>query len=311
MPLIKLSDAITQTIAEVSERVKAGGVNVVGLETGFPALDHMLGGLRRKAVYFLGGRPGMGKTSLALAIAMENAKQKRKVLFLSLEMDASLLSLRVLSSLTGIPAERIERGKLTKDEFEAVQKVVADTKKLTFGILDESITSEEFVDYVAEFQQTHGLDLLVIDYVSLFRDKISYGENERVSRISNNMMQIAKSCDIPVLLLGQLNREVEKRENHVPILSDMRDSGSIEQDSFCVMFCYRPYYYEMMFDGGEPQEVEKDAKIIVAKHRQGEVGQVGAWFYPSRTMWTPKETHITPPEPTGLGPLAAMVRNGR
>lgn len=311
MPLIMLHTAIEDVIAEVSAHVEAGGVNVIGLDTGFPALDKMLGGFRNGSVYFLGGRPGMGKTALALTLALYEATKKRKVLFLSLEMPANLLSLRVLSSLTGIPAERIERGKLTKEEFEQVQAVVDKTKKLNFGVLDESLSSEDFLSMVYEFKEQHGLDFLVIDYISLFRDENKFGDNERIGRISNNMMSIAKTCNIPVLLLGQLNREVEKRENHIPVLSDIRDSGSIEQDAFCVMFCYRPHYYAMMFDGEDSLLIEKDAQILIAKNRQGEVGQITAWFHPSHMKWTPKDTHVTPPPPTNAGPLAAMVQRGR
>ncbi len=297
MALVQLNKAIEEPVQTISERVAAGGVDVVGLPTGFGQLDKVLGGLRKKELYILGGRPGMGKTSLALAMAMNVAFEK-KVLFLSLEMDASLLSVRVLSGQTGIPAERIERGRLSKDEMLQVQGVIKQTQHLQFGVLDDRMESDQFVEYAQEFAEKKSCDLIVVDYLSLLRDPNRFGDNERVARIVGNLRSVAYAADVPVLGLVQLNREVEKRENHVPTLSDIRDSGAIEQDAFCVMFTYRPYYYEMMLDGAPPVEVEKDAKIIVSKNRQGETGHVTVDFYPARMMWAPKDGGPPKPPPS-------------
>ncbi len=293
-----LHTALVNVIEEVSERVKKGGIDVVGISSGFPALDKATSGFRKKAVYVLSGRPGSGKTSLALCICMNIARQGKKVLFLSLEMDAELLALRVLAMLTGIPSDKIETGRLTLEEVNAVKGVLDVSKNLTFEVIDDTITSTLFADNIAKFQERHGLDFLAVDYLSLFTDPNTFGENERLGRVSKNMLRCAKQCDIPVLALSQLNREVEKRENHVPILSDIRDSGSIEQDAFAVFAVYRPHYYAMMFDGEEPLEIE-DAKIVILKQRQGEVGQVGVHFKPKQTLWLPKV--IEPKKPRKIG----------
>lgn len=282
-----LHNAITTVVEQVSERAKQGGIDVVGVPTGFPSLDAATSGLRKKAVYILAGRPGMGKTSLALCIAFNITRKGKKVLFLSMEMDAELLALRVLSMHTGIPSDRIERGKLSKEEVAKVQEVINITENLTFDIADDTIDSERFTGSIGTYQERYGLDFLVVDYISLFRDPNSLGENERLGRISKNMLACAKQCDIPVLVLSQLNREVEKRENHVPILADIRDSGAIEQDAFAVLAAYRPHYYAMMFDG-EPPEEEEDAKILILKQRQGEVGAINVVFKPQQTLWLPK-----------------------
>lgn len=290
-----LHSSLESYIETVSQRVLQGGVDIVGLSTQIPVIDDVLGGLRNSANYALGGRPGMGKTSLGLTIATNIALQKHPTLFLSLEMSAELLSLRLLSMQTGIPSRRIELGKLTHDELLLVQGVLKVTKDLTFNVIDGSIDSETFVGHVKGYQDKHGLDFLVVDYLSLFRDPNKFGDTERLARISANVFEVSRRCNIPCLSLVQLNREVEKRENHIPILSDIRDSGAIEQDAFAVLFCYRPHYYRMMFDGAEPEKVERDAQIIVAKNRQGEQGlQLPMDFIPERTLWLPRSTKNPP-----------------
>jgi replicative DNA helicase len=313
---ISLHNAIKKLIVTIDERVQQGGVVTVGIPTGFKSLDQHTGGLRKSAIYIIGGRPGMGKSGFAFALAKNVAKQDLKVLFLSLEMPAELMALRALSAYTGIPSERIERGQLSQQEFQAVQTAVKDTENITFDIIDGSVKSDEFITTMMS-KGSDAVDLIVIDYVSLFRDPSRYGETERVTNISTNLMTLRSVLQIPLVVLAQLNREVEKRENHIPILSDLRDSGALEQDAFFVGFCYRPHYYNMMFDGEAPLEVEKDASIIIAKNRQGQIGQVPLWFYPAQTLWTDVEERLpTLPSPTHVipesdGPLTRKVKEKR
>jgi replicative DNA helicase len=283
--MISLHSAVTQTIEVVSQRALLGGVDIVGLSSGFSILDDVTLGFRKNAIYFFAGRPGMGKTSFALTVARHIAK-KNKILFLSLEMSAELLALRTLSGATGIAQNKIERGRLTKDELLKVQGVVTDIQGLTFDLIDSMIDSTKFRDTVLQYQQQHGLDMLFIDYISLFTDDIRVNENERLTRIMRNLKQIASDCNIPIVVLAQLNREVEKREGHIPIPSDLRDSGSLEQDAFLIAFLLRPYYYEMLFNGQPPLLVEEDAKIIISKNRQGEIGQFSVHFHPQQMMWS-------------------------
>lgn len=293
-----LHGALVELIEEVSERARSGGIDVIGTSSGFADLDRATSGFRKKAVYIVAGRPGMGKTSFGLCVAYNVAKTKKKVLFLSLEMDASLLALRTLSMHTGIPSDLIERGRLTKEQLDAVRGVLDVTKDLHFEIADDTIDSVTFADNIQRYQERYGLDLLVVDYLSLFSDPNNFGDNERLGRISKSMLRCAKLCDIPTIALAQLNREVEKRDNHVPILSDIRDSGSIEQDAFAVLAVYRPHYYAMMFDGEPPRE-EEQAKILILKQRQGEVGAINLTYKPRQTLWLPETVDIKKPRRVG------------
>lgn len=273
-----------------------GGVQTVGLSTGFHSLDSVLGGLRKEALYVLAGRPGMGKTALAFAIALSVAKEGYNVHFLSMEMSAELLALRALSALTKVPSEKIERGLLSKEEFQRVSAARKEVEHVNFDIVGERLESQAFLDHVFLTHSKKPMDLVVIDYVSLCRDENKFGDNERVGRIIENFAHMARVIKAPVIAVAQLNREVEKRENHVPILSDLRDSGAIEQAAFSVLFTYRPYYYEMMFDGAEQLAIEKDAKIIVAKNRQGQAGvQVSVDFIPDQMKWMDKDKIVVRP----------------
>ena len=295
MPTVSLRSAVKKTIGEIEDRVSKGGVDCIGIPTGFHKLDEILSGLRKDSVYVIGARTSMGKTALAATIGMNVAQQGHKVLFLSLEMSANLLSLRMISGMTQIPAERIELGKITKDELNKVQGTLGNFDQLTFVIKDDTTSSEEFVAYAKEYQQKHGLDLLIIDYLSLFRDTMGSNDVERVGRISNNIRTIARDCDIPVISLVQLNREVEKREDHMPLLSDIRSSGDVEQDAFAVLLVVRPHYYAMMHNG-EEELLREDALIIIAKNRQGRTGRTRATFYPTQMRWEQLPPVLTEPK---------------
>jgi replicative DNA helicase len=294
MPLIKLATAVDRVAADAKQRAERGGESIVGLPTGFYRLDQELGGLRPDALYVLAGRPGMGKSACALSIALHAARQGQNVLFVSLEMSASLLALRVLSMTTGIAAGRIERGALTDDEMARVQAARSDAASLPIAIWDEPTTSDDLADRVVEIQRNHGLGLLVVDYVSLLRDGGKNGETERVTRISNNLRNIARVGQLPVLALAQLNREADKRDNHKPVLSDLRDSGSLEQDAHAVLFVFRPQYY-LLLQGESSHDEESDAEIIIAKNRQGRTGTTRAVFVPGRTLWLQPEPKPSPP----------------
>ena len=304
---VKLHDAIQYTLAEVSERFELGGIQTVVIPTGFKYLDAALNGLRNSALYVLGGRSGMGKTSLAYGIALNIAKQLRRTLFFSFEMDANLLALRALSAMSGVPGERIERGQMSKEELEKVRMVQAETKDLTFDIVSGKITSEELTEYLQKERVDVGLDFVVIDHVDLLADNMRFGSYDRMSQIAVNLALAARTTDLPILALAQLSRAVEQRENHVPILSDLRESGKLEENAFAVLFTYRPHYYAMMFDGAEPVEVEKDAKIIIAKNRQGELGQLTVDFFPAQMRWADRSTKVVIPS-VGDGPLTRKVK---
>jgi len=293
---VTLLDALQKHTGVIQTRVDAGGISTIGIPCGFNKVDSYLLGFRKQQLYILAGRTSMGKTACAMSMALNIAHTGNPVLFVSLEMDAELLSTRILSSRTGIPAERIELGKLDENEMFSVQEAYHQLDN-QFIIADQSLTSQGLLDLVDSMDPKPSF--IVIDYISLLRDGSEYGETERVTRISGNLREIARIANAPLLALSQLNRAVESRENHIPLLSDLRSSGSLEQDAFAVMLVYRPQYYAQLFDNKEEVEVEHDAKIIIAKNRQGVTGMTTATFYPKTMVWEQRDHPIVLPPSRG------------
>lgn len=312
-----IGDVAAKFVTDVGERKRLGGVETIGLPTGFWRLDDYLGGLQPDSLYLIGARTGMGKTSLALDIALNVARQNQRVLFYSLEMTAERLANRLLSRMTDIPGGKIVRGKLDDQEYRVVKQASTELADIPLAIADSTFGSEALMDHSETLAEKASvgdgppLGLIVIDYASLLRDPQKFGENERVGRISNNIRALARPdhLNIPIILLVQLNREADRRENHIPTLSDIRDSGSLEQDAHAVIFCYRPYYYELM-QGAERLSEERDAALIVAKNREGPQGKTKATFHPSKTMWTQERPDGMDPEPVKKS-LKERVREGR
>lgn len=295
---INLLDAIQKQTGVVQERVNQGGVTTIGLPCGFSKVDQYLLGFRKQQLYILAGRPSMGKTSCALSMAMNIAHNGNPVLFVSLEMDAELLSTRILSARTGIAADKIELGQLTEQEMFQVQEAYHENDKY-FIIADESLDSHKLLELVRDIEVKPAF--IVVDYITLLRDRSDHGQTERITQISGNLREIARICNAPLLALSQLNRAVESRDGHMPILSDLRDSGALEQDAFAVLFVYRPHYYARMFQDVPEEDIEHDAKIIIAKNRQGETGQTTATFHAKTMLWSQKNYEIQhPPSRGGL-----------
>lgn len=299
-----IGDVAASYLTDVKERKQKGGVDIIGLPTGFYRLDEYLGGLQPDAMYVVGARTGLGKTSLALDIALNVARQNKRVLFFSLEMTAERTVNRLLSRMTDIPGGRIVRGRIDGDELKRLKVAAEELADIPLAVADSTFTSEELIAHATDLaeraEQGGGpsVGLVVVDYISLLRDAQKYGENERLTRISNNLRSLARpdQLNIPMLVLAQLNREVDKREGHIPTLSDLRDSGAIEQDAHAVIFCSRPYYYELQA-GADPLPAEHDAALIIAKNREGPQGKTNAVFHPSRTMWTQTRPEGINPEP--------------
>jgi replicative DNA helicase len=312
-----ISDVAKSYLGVVEERQKGGGVDVVGIPTGFHRVDEMTGGLQPDTLTIVGGRPGMGKTAFAIQIALNVSRGDKRVIFYSLEMTAERIVNRLLASMTGIPGGRIVRGKLSGDELKKVKRAAEELREFKMAISDRSMTSDDItadVTELAERAEASGgpsLGLAIIDYVSLLRDPQRVNENERVGRISSNLRTLARpdQLNIPVVALVQLNRQADARENHVPSLSDIRDSGSIEQDAETVIFPFRPYYYALM-EGSERLEEERDAKIVIAKNREGPSGATPAIFYPAQTTWRQDKPEPLEPKPV-KGSLADRVKKGR
>ncbi len=303
---------VQRTLADVEIAYKAGG-KPVGIESGFGRLDYMLGGLRPRNMYVLAARPGMGKTALAMNIAEYAARSGRRIPFFSLEMDAEQLTQRRLAAMTGIPAHNIRDGRLTENDWP---KLVEAGKRIeaTPVLVDARprATVRQIQTRARRLQRKGGIDMVIIDYLGLIQGDERYIGNrvQEVSDITRAIKLMAKELDVPVLVLSQLNRGLENRDDKRPKLADLRDSGSIEQDADVVMFVYREIEY---LRKNEPVETEKlhgedlqkkifewsmrcervknDAEIIVDKNRFGALGTVKLTFDPEHTQFkNPNET---------------------
>jgi replicative DNA helicase len=267
----------------------------------------MLGGLQPSDLIILAGRPGMGKTALATNIAFHAATTNRTdekpqhVAFFSLEMSADQLANRILSSETGIPSDELRLGKVNADQFTNVVKTSDAIENAPFFIDDTpGLSVSQLASRARRLKRTHGLGLIVVDYLQLLSAPMGTRSENRVqeiSTISRTLKNIAKELQIPVLALSQLSRAVEQREDKRPNLSDLRESGSIEQDADVVMFVYREEYY---LSKSEPEQkadessehfqtrhsrwLEKSekaqgkAEVIIAKQRHGSTGVINPNF---------------------------------
>ena len=246
------------------------------LSTGISTLDKTITGLNRSDLILLAARPGMGKTSFALNIAKHVAvKSKRRVAFFSLEMSKEQLASRLLSTEGLIEGTKLRTGMLSEDEWTRLIEA-GDILSKTELYLDDTpgITVPEMK---AKLRRLRNVDLVIIDYLQLMHSSRRIDNRvQEISEITRNLKIMAKEFNIPVITLSQLSRASEKREGHEPQLSDLRDSGSIEQDADIVLFLYREGYYESTKNGGVPSEgVDMNSgQCIVAKNRHGETRSV-------------------------------------
>jgi len=291
--LIKFDEAMRQTIDMASAAYK-NEEGIVGVPTGLRDLDDRLGGLHKSDLIIIAGRPGMGKTALATNIAF-NAAQKlqesgRKscIAFFSLEMSSEQLSTRILAEQSRIKSNDIRRGRISDEQFDKFLETSKNISELPLFI-DETpaITIAAMSNRARRIKRIHGLDMIIVDYIQLMRGTLNYkdGRVQEVSEITQGLKAIAKELSIPVVALSQLSRQVEQRDNKKPQLSDLRESGSIEQDADVVMFVYRESYY---LENKEPKpatvehaewqakmnEVSNLAELIIGKQRHGPTGNI-------------------------------------
>ncbi len=278
--------------------------HISGVSTGFADLDKMLSGLQQSDLFILAGRPSMGKTAIAINIAvnackylnpnLDDKKNLKAVGFFSLEMSSDQLASRILSMECSINATKFRTGQLSENEWEVVATRSAEIAKMPFFIDDTPALSISAIRTRARrMLRKNNLGLLVIDYLQLIRGTSSRSAENRVqevSEITQGLKAIAKELNIPVIALSQLSRAVEQREDKRPQLSDLRESGSIEQDADVVAFIYRDSYYkermrppENEIDKfqkwkNEMQQVAHKAEFIIAKQRNGPVGSVELFF---------------------------------
>ncbi|HNX40932.1 MAG: Replicative DNA helicase [Candidatus Aminicenantes bacterium ADurb.Bin508] len=265
---VKLSEVNERFLDELEQRLR--GVSS-GLPLGYEDIDKRTGGLHKQNLIIIAGRPGMGKTALALNFAYRVAKEGKKVGFFSLEMSNEELYKRLICIDKNFPAQKIRDAQLSGEEKEEVLE--AGSSLSNFPIfLDDSggLSIMDVYSRARRLKETYGCDLLIIDYIQLLKASVRSSDNRttEVSMISRGLKEMAKEFDIPVIALSQLSRAVEQRQgSNKPKLSDLRESGSIEQDADMVLFVYRP---EVYFP--DKEQWKGLAEIIFAKHRNGAVG---------------------------------------
>jgi replicative DNA helicase len=253
--------------------------SIIGIPTGYHDLDRLLGGLQTTDLITLAARSSMGKSSLMLNIAYHAAKHNHPVAIFSLEMGKEQLLARLLALKKGIDLSELRNG--TWDEYDGWEKIVdglAELSEMPIYIDDTGgLSPLDLRSKARRLQAEHGIELVIVDYIGLMqvlRDGKHYENKvQEVSEITRSLKALALELNIPILALSQLNREVEKRQNKRPMLSDLRDSGSVEQDSDVVIFIYRDDVYKQPDEEGNI-DFDNKAEIIVAKHRNGPVGEI-------------------------------------
>ena len=297
--------AVTDAVNMANAAYQRDG-GLAGISTGLVDLDKKLGGLHPSDLLILAGRPSMGKTSLATNIAFNIAKAHKRgrkpdgsegsveggvVGFFSLEMSAEQLAARILSEASEVPSEQIRRGDMTEAEFRRFVEAAKALESCPLYIDDTpALPISQVAARARRLKRTQGLDVLIVDYLQLLKGTAKDNRVQEVSEITQGLKAIAKELNIPVIALSQLSRQVENREDKRPQLSDLRESGSIEQDADVVMFVYREEYYKEREKPGD-HELEKmaqwqqvmehvhgKAEVIIGKQRHGPIGSVELSF---------------------------------
>ena len=297
--------AVTEAVNVANMAYQRDG-GLAGISTGLVDLDKKLGGLHPSDLIILAGRPSMGKTSLATNIAFNIAKVHKRGLkndgtegtinggvvgFYSLEMSAEQLAARILSEASEVPSEQIRRGDMTEAEFRRFVEAAKSLEACPLYIDDTpALPISQVAARARRLKRTHGLDVLMVDYLQLLRGSSKESRVQEVSEITQGLKAIAKELQIPVIALSQLSRAVESREDKRPQLSDLRESGSIEQDADVVMFVFREEYYverekpsddkldEMAKWQDRMEMLHGKAEVVIGKQRHGPIGTVGLSF---------------------------------
>jgi replicative DNA helicase len=305
MPLDQLLDKAEQTIFEVSQKnlkqnfiplrtvldesferlneLHSNSGKLRGIPTGFRDMDNLLAGLQNSDLFILAARPSMGKTTFVMNLAHHVAsKEGIPVGFFSLEVSKEQLIDQLLAIESGVDAWNLRTGKLTDDDFPRIAEAMAQLSEAPLYIDDSAGTNVmEMRTKARRLQSEHGLGLVIIDYMQLISGGARSQESrqQEVSEISRGLKALARELNVPVIALSQLSRAVESREDKKPMLSDLRDSGSIEQDADVVAFLYRPWYYDKEAD---PNITE----LLVKKHRHGAIDDIELYFDAAQRRFT-------------------------
>ena len=290
--IVKFDEAMKMTIEMASSAYK-NEEGIVGVPSGLTDLDDRLGGMHKSDLLIIAGRPSMGKTALATNIAFNAAKKiqndgrKSSIAFFSLEMSSEQLSTRILAEQSRIKSNDIRRGRISEEQFDKFIETSKNISELPLYI-DETpaISIAALSNRARRIKRLYGLDMVVVDYIQLMKAaNFKEGRVQEISEITRGLKALAKELSVPVLALSQLSRAVEQRDDKKPQLSDLRESGSIEQDADVVMFVYREAYY---LERKEPRpatvehaewqakmsEVSNLAEIMISKQRHGPTGNI-------------------------------------
>lgn len=278
--LTSLESILTDSFDRLEELHRNKGA-LRGIRTGYRDLDNMTAGLQRSDLIILAARPAMGKTTLVTNLAYNVATIAREpVLFFSLEMSKEQLVDRMLSDASGVDSWNIRTGNLSDEDFSKLSEAMGEMAEAPIFIDDTpGLSVLEMRTKARRASHDQPLGLIIVDYLQLMQSNGNHNGNrvQEVSEISRGLKLIARELNVPLIALSQLSRSVESRTPPIPQLSDLRESGSIEQDADIVSFIYRPGYYEP-----DNPEVENITELIIAKHRNGPVGKVGLYFHPER-----------------------------
>lgn len=268
---------IARSYMERIERLRELGDEIIGVPTGFTDLDRLLNGLNRSDLIIVAARPGMGKTAFQMSMALHAARRhSKRIAIFNLEMSGEQLLHRMIAAETQIDSQRIRRGDLDEHELPLFYEAVGRLAETQIYIDDTpGLAPRELRTKCRRLYAEKGIDLVMIDYLQLMQgDRPSNNRVQEISDISRGLKLLARELDVPVVAAAQLSRAVEQRQDKHPMLSDLRDSGSIEQDADVVLFIYRDEYYN-------PDATERPniAEISIAKHRNGPTGSVDLFWH--------------------------------
>ena len=279
---VPINKIVQNSIMRVSAASKLKG-NVTGIPTGFIDLDYRTSGMQKSDLVLVAARPYMGKTAFVLNMAQYMAFECNKtVAIFSLEMSSEQLVNRLLAMEARIDAQKLRNGSLEDKDWESLLESAGTVAKSNLIIDDRASSLAEIRSKCRKFKLEHNLDIVIIDYLQLMSSgggRASDSRQQEISDISRGLKRMARELDVPVVALSQLSRAVEQRPDHRPMLSDLRESGAIEQDADVVMFLYRDEYYN------KESELKGTAEVIIAKQRNGPIGTVTLAWLPQYTKF--------------------------
>ena len=276
--------AMDELLADAFDRIEDLQKNkgaLRGLKTGFRDLDKKTAGFQKGDLIIIGARPAMGKTTFAQNLTYNIASMNKKgVLFFSMEMAANEIVDRMISDVSGVDNWKMRTGNLSEEEFQKIGEALGEMDELPIYIDDtSSMTIMDLRNKARRAMHDHDIGIVIVDYLQLIQGSDRYKGNrvQEVTEISRGLKILARELEIPVVALAQLSRSVTGRDDPRPVLSDLRESGSIEQDADLVMFLHRPDYYRQNDDNYEETHI---TELLVAKHRHGAVGKIELYFHP-------------------------------